>query len=135
MAQDRHGGRRGGEGSRWEWVAAVVSGALVLFVLAYLVYDAAARPQTPPAVQVRVDSIVPAAGMWRVDFTARNRGHAAAAEVKVEGEIRAGGGMVETSEAVLDYVPGQSSRRGGLFFREDPRAGALELRAHGYQDP
>lgn len=121
--------------SRWERVAAAVSAALVLWVLALLAYDAVARPQTPPAVEVRADTVLRAGGLWLVEFEAFNRGHNAAAEVKVEGRIAGAGGAEETSEAMLDYVPGRSRRRGGLFFQQDPRGRALELRVHGYQEP
>ena len=123
------------EVSRWEWVAAAVSAALVLFVLGYLLYDAAARPQTPPAVEVSVDSVARGGGVWRVEFVARNRGQNTAAGVIVEGELKDGERTVETSEATLDYVPGKSKRHGGLFFRQDPGAYRLELRALGYQRP
>jgi uncharacterized protein (TIGR02588 family) len=121
--------------SRWERVAAAVSAALVLFVLGLLSYDAVARPQTPPSVEVRADTVLQSGGMWLVEFEAFNRGHNTAAAVKVEGRIRGAAGEEETSEAVLDYVPGRSRRRGGLFFRQDPRGRGLELRAHGYQEP
>ena len=131
----RDGGAGGGVRSRWEWVAAAVSTALVLAVVGYMLYDAVARPQTPPSITVQADSVLRANGLWLVEFQARNHGHQTAAQVKVEGALMDGGEAVETSEAVLDYVPGESVRRGGLFFTRDPRAHRLELRALGYQEP
>jgi uncharacterized protein (TIGR02588 family) len=131
----RDGGAGGGVRSRWEWVAAAVSTLLVLAVVGYLLYDAVARPRTPPAVTVHAEGVLRAGGLWLVEFRARNHGHTTAAVVKVEGELREGERTVESSEAVLDYVPGESVRRGGLFFRADPRAYRLELRALGYQEP
>lgn len=53
----------------------------------------------------------------------------------VHGALLRGDSVGETSEAVLDHVPGRSVRHGGLFFRNDPRAYRLELRAAGYQEP
>jgi uncharacterized protein (TIGR02588 family) len=132
---ERDGGGGGGLKSRWEWVAAAVSTALVLAVVGYLLYDAVARPRTPPAVEVRADTVLRSGGLWLVEFSAHNRGHGTAAAVKIEGELMEGDSAVEASDAVLDYVPGESVRRGGLFFRADPRAYRLELRAHGYQEP
>lgn len=131
----RDGGGGGGVRSRWEWVAAAVSTALVLAVVGYVLYDAVARPQTPPSVTVRADSVLVADGLWLVEFEARNHGHLTAAAVKVQGELMEGDSAVETSEAVLDYVPGESVRHGGLFFTRDPRAHQLRLRALGYQEP
>ncbi|HEV3050771.1 MAG TPA: TIGR02588 family protein [Longimicrobium sp.] len=132
---ERDGGEGGGVKSRWEWVAAAVSTVLVLAVVGYLLYDGVARPQTPPSVRVRADTVLQADGLWLVRFRATNHGHLTAAGVKVEGELMRADSSVETSEAVLDYVPGRSVRHGGLFFRHDPRAYRLELRALGYQEP
>lgn len=131
----RDGGGGGGVRSRWEWVAAAVSTALVLAVIGYMLYDAVARPQTPPSVTVHADSVLAADGHWRVEFHARNHGHLTAAQVMVQGELMQGDSAVETSEAVLDYVPGGAVRRGGLFFTRDPGAHEIRLRAMGYQEP
>jgi len=135
MRTERRRDAAGGLKSRWEWIAAAVSTVLVLAVVGYLLYDAVVRPQTPPAVEVRADTVLRSGGVWLVEFSARNRGHRTAAAVQVRGELMEGGRTVETSEAVLDYVPGESVRRGGLYFRADPRAYRLQLRALGYQDP
>ena len=132
---ERDGGAGGGRKSRWEWVAAAVSTALVLGVVGYLLYDAVARPRTPPSLRVAADTVLQADGLWLVEFRATNAGHETAAAVKIEGELMQADSSVESSEAVLDYVPGRSVRHGGLFFRHDPRAYRLELRAHGYQEP
>jgi uncharacterized protein (TIGR02588 family) len=132
---ERDGGEGGGVKSRWEWVAAAASTALVLAVVGYLLYDGVARPRTPPDIQVAADTVLRSGGLWLVEFRATNDGHETAASVKIEGELMQGDSSVEASEAVLDYVPGRSVRHGGLFFRQDPRAFRLELRAHGYQEP
>jgi uncharacterized protein (TIGR02588 family) len=132
---ERDGGEGGGVKSRWEWVAAGISTALVLAVVGYLLYDGLARPRTPPAIEVAADTVLRSGGLWLVEFRATNGGHETAAAVKIEGELMQADSSVETSEAVLDYVPGRSVRHGGLFFRKDPRAYRLELRAHGYQEP
>lgn len=132
---ERDGGEGGGRRSRWEWVAAAVSTALVLAVVGYLLYDAVARPRTPPSIQVAADTVLRSGDLWLVEFRAANAGHETAAAVKIEGELMQADSSVESSEAVLDYVPGRAVRHGGLFFRRDPRAYRLELRAHGYQEP
>ena len=121
--------------SRWEWVAAAASAALVLLMIGFMLYEAAAKPDTPPQVEVRAGPVVRAGEGWRVEFVASNRGFRAAAGVKVEGELKRGEESVETAEATLDYVPGESQRNGGLYFSHDPGQHRLELRAHGYQEP
>ena len=53
----------------------------------------------------------------------------------IEGELVAPGAQAETAEAVFDYVPAHSTRKGGLYFKDDPRTGQLTLTAKGYIDP
>jgi len=72
-------------------------------------------------------------------FTVRlrvvNLGDETASDVVIEGELKRGDEMVETSETTFPYVPGRSEREGGLFFSQDPRSLAMELRALGYTAP
>jgi uncharacterized protein (TIGR02588 family) len=131
----RDGGGGGGVRSRWEWVAAAISTAVVLWVIGYMAYEAVARPHTPPAVEVVSTSVLRARGGWVVEFRAYNHGYQTAAAVEVEGTLKEGERTVETSNAVLDYIPGRATRHGGLFFSRDPRAHRMELRALGYQAP
>jgi uncharacterized protein (TIGR02588 family) len=64
-----------------------------------------------------------------------NQGGSTAAQIPVQGELRAPGGRDEMAEIVFDYVPDGSRRRGGLIFRADPRQGQLTVRALGYREP
>ncbi|HWK88455.1 MAG TPA: TIGR02588 family protein [Longimicrobium sp.] len=130
------GERRGnGKPSRWEWVAAAVSTAMVVAVVGYLLYQAVGKPNTPPLLHVRADSVLRAGDGWLVQFRVDNRGRTTAAGVGVEGTLRQGGGEVEKSETTIDYVPSRSHRTGGLYFTRDPGRHTLELRPTGYDDP
>jgi uncharacterized protein (TIGR02588 family) len=120
--------------SRWEWVAGGVSALVVLGILAVLVREIA-QPGRPPDIRVTVDSVLPVSSGHLVRFTARNTGTEAGADVVVEGELRVGAAVVETSTASVDYLPGGAVRRGGLFFTRDPALGRLRLRALGYEAP
>ena len=68
-------------------------------------------------------------GRWLVRFEARNVSPVTAAQVTIEGALPGG----ETSTAVIDYVPGRSTRGGGLIFSQEPTG--VRLRPLGYQDP
>jgi uncharacterized protein (TIGR02588 family) len=115
-----------------EWAAAAVGCLLVLGAIAFFVRGALSGPASPPDLVVAVDSVTRTSAGWLVHFSAENRGTGTAAEVEIEG--RSGG--TETSRATLDYVPGGSTRRGGLLFTADPQAaGAPRLRATGYRVP
>lgn len=65
----------------------------------------------------------------------RNRSGRTAAAVEVEAILEVPGEKPIVSTAMLDYVPGHSSSKGGLFLSQDPRAGRFSLRALGYKDP
>ena len=118
-----------------EWIVAIVSAALVLGLLGYLIYDGTRSPRTPPDITVEVDSIQRAGSGYLVLFRARNRGRITAAEVVVEGELESESGKVERSETTIDYVPARGEQHGGLYFSGDPQRARLRLRAHGYRDP
>lgn len=119
-----------------EWVASGIGLLLTVGLVALLAAEALKAPSgAPPSIEVRVVEVTPVDRGYVVEFAARNRRHATAAAVEIEGELARPGGEPERSRALLDYVPGHSERRGGLFFRRDPRAHALELRALGYQEP
>lgn len=128
------GGGARGVTSRWEWVVGVLGALCVSATIAFMGYEALAHKRTPPDLVLQVQSVSRTSGGWLVEVRARNRGTTTAARVHVEGELR-GGGEPETSEVVIDYVPGRSERRAGMIFTRDPRAGTLELRASGYDLP
>ena len=118
-----------------EWAVAALGLALVVATVGFLALEATGGPKRPPDVAVRVSSVARLSKGFLVRFTAVNRGDETAAAVAVEGELSRAGRPVETSQASLDYLPAHSERAGGLFFREDPRRGKLELRPLGYEAP
>jgi len=110
--------------------------ALVVGMLVFLGREALAGDESPPSLDVRVESVSPSGDGYLVRFKASNTGGSTAAQVRVVGVLGPpDAAPVETSEVVLDYVPATSERRGGLFFSHDPRAQPLRLRAQGYQEP
>jgi uncharacterized protein (TIGR02588 family) len=119
-----------------EWIAAGIGLVLTLGILVVIGREAlSGEMERPPAIHVRVEGVVPSPAGFVVQIAATNRSGATAASVEVEGELKSGDTSVETSGAVFDYVPGHGTRKGGLFFRNDPRLHQLEVRALGYQAP
>lgn len=121
--------------SRWEWLTAAVSTILVLGVIGFMGYQALSTPDVPPLIAIEMDSVMVGGQGYLVEFRARNSGQRTAASLLVEGELRADTGLVEKSEATIDYVPAQGHRRGGLYFSNDPRRYRLEIRPKGYDRP
>jgi uncharacterized protein (TIGR02588 family) len=118
-----------------EWIAGTIGLVLVLLTLAVIGREALFGDPSPPAVAVQARAVHAAPGGWLVEIEVVNSGGAPAAQVAVEGELTLAGQEPETAEASFDYVPDHSRRRGGLFFRQDPRTGRLSLRAKGYTEP
>ena len=116
-----------------EWIAVGISAAIVVGAVVTLLLHAP-RDRTPPDLVVTVDHVDPVTAGFLVRFTVENKGGTTAAHVVVRGESR-GSAEGEDPEAVFDYVPDGSQRRGGLLFKTDPRRGALTLRAVGYREP
>lgn len=119
-----------------EWAAGGLGAVIALALLGLIGWDAVTGPSAePPALVVTARRVVPTPGGFVVEVEAHNRSDATAAAVELEGVLSQSTAAIETSRAVLDYVPGHAVRRAGLVFTRDPRAHRLELRATGYQEP
>lgn len=108
---------------------------LVAAGIGYMAYYGLTHPEGPPEVTLERLSVEPTKGGYLVQFKARNEGNSTAAGVLVVGALKESGSTLEESEAVLDYVPQESERKGGLLFTRDPTRYELELRAKGYAQP
>lgn len=118
-----------------EWAVGGLGAALVLALIGYLIFQAVWRDELPPDVRLTQGLIHDQGSHWLVTFEAENTGSIAAAQLLIEGELKDGERVVETSQATLDYLPPRSRRQGGLMFRENPFTLDLELRASGYARP
>ena len=118
-----------------EWIVAAIGGAILVAVFGFLLWRAIALPMSAPDIRVEITSIASSGDGHRVEFVARNRAGQSAEGVLIQGELRTGTAPAETAETTIDYVPGRSEARGGLFFRDDPRRGTLTVRALGYEEP
>ena len=135
-AHDRSGGGKSEGASRLEMISASIGLAIVAALLGFLSWHAlTANADAPPQVEVAAGTITRAGGTWVVEFVVRNASANTAQDLQVEGTLKQGGTVVETSQATLAFAPGRSLRRGGLIFTHDPADHTLELRATGYQEP
>ena len=127
---------RNGHGiPRAEWIASALGFLLVSATVLFLAYQAVAGNSAPPSIAFHVASVAPVRDGYVVVFEVLNSGGTTAADLEIEGTLTSGPQAVEVNGLTLPYLPPGSQRRGGLFFRNDPRQGRLELRAKGYQDP
>ncbi|MBW3551467.1 MAG: hypothetical protein KY442_11890 [Proteobacteria bacterium] len=119
-----------------EWVSAGTGLGLSLAMLGFLGWKAiGASGDEPPVVTIDTGAITRVGRGYVVEIIATNETTRTAAGVEVEGRITREGRSLATSTVTFDYVPGRSSRNGGMFFEQDPGAGVFEARALGYSDP
>lgn len=120
-----------GETPLIEWLMGGLGAVVFCAMIAILVFAGLSGADGPPDVRARVQSITTTSDGYVVEFIAENAGASAAADVEIIAELADG----ESASARFDYLAPHSSRRGGVFFRSDPRVGRLTLRAEGYADP
>ncbi len=120
---------------RLETIAASIGAILALSTIGIIVWDGIADEGRPALITLRAAAVHAHDGGFVVEIVASNAGDETAAELLVEGALRRGAEEIETSEASFDYVPSRSSRRGALYFTEDPGEYELELRPKGYREP
>ncbi len=120
---------------KMEWIIAVLGMAVLLVALGFILYRAVTHESKPPDLSVSVESVERGEQGYRVDFLVNNSGTQTAAAVVIEGELSNGGQSVEKSNATLAYAPANSTRRGGLYFTNDPRLYEMTIRAGGFEKP
>ena len=118
-----------------EWLAAAAGAAITIGSIAFLAYRGWTDEDTPPDIRIEASAVVPLRHGYLVQIRATNVGSRTAAGVRVRGQLFSGNALVETSEAGFDYLPSQGSRRGGVYFTNDPSAHTIRLKAIGYEDP
>ena len=118
-----------------EWLSGAIGLLITLGLLGFIGWQALGSSHAPPALELEVTDVAPAAGGFVVEFTAHNRSDSTASAVEVEGTLRGSAPQPVVSRTTLDYVPARSRAEGGLYFSSDPRKGSLEVRALGYAAP
>lgn len=118
-----------------EWAASSLGLLILIGLVAILSWDALQRSSALPVVVIEKGRIMESSHGYTAEYVARNATGATAADVQVEGVLGNNGEIVETARSRIDYVPGNSIRRGGLFFTRNPREHELTLRALGYAEP
>jgi uncharacterized protein (TIGR02588 family) len=121
--------------SIYEWASAAIGLLLVLTSVGIMVYESLAGPKGPPDVHVQVASVERSGDGYLLSFRADNLGGSTAAKLEIEGRLSDRGQVLETRKAIIDYLPPQSHRSGGMFFTHDPQQATVELQAGGYTEP
>ncbi|MBC8130052.1 MAG: TIGR02588 family protein [Rhizobiaceae bacterium] len=118
-----------------EWICAGLGAIITVATFAVVALDLPGARADIPDIRVTVKGIEPANEGFVVRIRARNVSDTTAAAFEIEGTLKRGSEIVETSHVTFDYVPRGSEENGGLWFRQDPRNLELLVRPTGYQEP
>jgi uncharacterized protein (TIGR02588 family) len=119
-----------------EWIAAGIGAVVVVGLLTLLLIKAVHwQASAPPMMHVEPQRVVAGTGGYILEVRVVNAADNTGANVQVEGTLKRGGSDVETSNAMVAYVPGHAHVKAGLQFSRDPRQYEMQLRITGYEEP
>ncbi|TNM60274.1 hypothetical protein [Aliirhizobium smilacinae] len=118
-----------------EWITGAVSGIIVIAVIVWIGKDGFMDRDTSPNLHGNVVKMEKRSDGFQVLFEIQNGSSVTASQVKIRGEIREQESVLESSETVLDYVPGHSKVGGGLIFRQNPAGKDVKVRATAFDEP
>ena len=118
-----------------EWLTGGICATIVVAMLGWICWDIIRYTDEDASFEVKVASITPVSGQYRVTFDIRNTSLTTAAQVHVRGDLAGDGNTAESSDVTFDYVASESRDTGTLFFSRDPATSTLELQVVGYTNP
>ncbi|MEF2073716.1 hypothetical protein [Consotaella aegiceratis] len=118
-----------------EWIVGGVAGLLLLGMVGVILSEAILMDDREPRLYALVERAEFTPSGYQTQFRIYNKGDETAANVEVIGQIRSGDRILETSQALLDYVPARSSAGGSLIFQRNPKGFNLEVAPRGFSEP
>jgi uncharacterized protein (TIGR02588 family) len=119
----------------WEKIVGMLGLVLLCFGFAYLSWENITKETSPLHISFAVGSIIEVETEFLVTVNVENTGFQSATALQVEGVLLKDGKKIESHRMQIDYIPSNSNRRIGFFFKQDPHLGTLEFRALGFQEP
>ena len=116
---------------RLEWILGYVSGAAVLAITGYLLWQGFADP---PTASLSIEA-APVETDGQLRFTVRNDGGRTATDVAVSLTLRKGDDLFAELRLVIDYVPGHSGAKGAFLLPAGDEPLSRDLVVEGYLDP
>lgn len=118
-----------------EWILGAIGAVLFISAVGFLIVEGIRGPDRPGEVVLRIEEILETENTHLVRYSAYNSGSKTLADLHLSARLFDGTSEIDSAQAVLDFLPGNSTRRGGFYLREDPERYRLELRVEGYQEP
>lgn len=128
MGTEKHGPRR----PVAEWAFAVLSGVLVLGLVAFLGREAVVGGTRSADIVVSIDKIEQVHSGTVVMVTVANRGDKAAASVTVNASLASSSAPDKQIE--FDYIAAHAVRRGAFLFPHPVTRAVLDIQVGGYTE-
>ena len=119
------------QAERLQWILGYVSGAAVLAITGYLLWQGFADP---PAASLSIEA-EPVGPEGQLRFTVRNDGGRTATDVAVSLTLRKGDELFAEGRLVIDYVPGHSDAQGAFLLPAGDEPLSRDLVVEGYLNP
>lgn len=119
-----------------EWLVFVVSFAIVLFTLVYLVYDSATSAKTPANIELELGTPQQQANRFIIPVSVTNSGDTTAETVQIEVTLENSGKEQENAQLEIAFIPRHSKRKGWVTFKTNPRTvEEITTRVLGFEQP
>ncbi|MBW3605992.1 MAG: FxLYD domain-containing protein [Actinobacteria bacterium] len=115
-----------------EWALAAIGAVFACVIIALLVVQALARPDTLPQLSTQTTRVTERGDQYVVVGEVTNTGGTAASNVQVEGRVIVDGSQVDQAGVQVDYVPAGASESFILVFSRDPTDGRLVVAPTGF---
>lgn len=119
-----------------EWIIGGISTCLILAMLAFLTKWAIESKEIPPLLELNLKKVISWEKGHLVVVEVNNKGTKTAKGFMFEGTLTdAEGKKIETSSAVIQFVPAKARREAGLIFKAYSKDYKLEFNAKGFENP
>jgi uncharacterized protein (TIGR02588 family) len=120
-----------------EWVTLTISSAILLAVVATLVYHQLSGGDDPPVIEaiVGLEGLRAAGDTYYLPVEIANQGGATAQDVRVVISIGSDQAGRESAELLIDFLAGGATAKGTVVFHQDPRRVPLEIDVVSYLEP
>ena len=133
--KDRDENEKQSSGPDWlERIASWTSGALMLALAAFLVWDAR-KTDLPAAVEATAEAPRASGTRYLLPVLVRNTGDEPAQDVQVKIEIRDGDKVVADADLTIDWLAGRSKRHVVAVLPVNPATAKVSVEVTGFTEP
>lgn len=119
----------------WENLIGLAGLLLLCAGFIYLTWTKITDDKSPSTVSFLVSGVAQSGTDYAVTVTVKNDGFQSLASLQVEAVLIGEDAQEERNSLEVDYLPSNSTREIGFYFRQNPALGKLEFRALSYQVP